>query len=120
MLSSLFYGHYTSICGRISGMSAEKNLTEAQFQKQVSSWLKKHGCEVFKMTPGAGIPDSTEDLLFLVDGFWGFLECKKSKTAKHRPGQDKTVARHNEMSYSRFVWPEIWPEVQKELEEILR
>lgn len=101
-------------------MTTEKKLTEAQFQKKVASWLRRHGCEVFKMTPGAGIPDSTEDLLFLRDGFWGFLECKKSKTAKHRPGQDKTVQRHNEMSYSRFVWPENWEEVQHELGEMLK
>lgn len=93
---------------------------ESKFQAEVVKFLKKNGCEVFKMTPGAGIPDGTEDLLFLKDGFWGFLECKTSKTAKHQPGQDKTVARHNEMSYSRFIWPEIWPEVQKELGEILK
>lgn len=96
-------------------MSTDKPLTEAQFQKQVMSWLKKHGCEVFKMTPGVGIPDSTEDLLFLKEGFWGFLECKKSKNAKKRPGQDKTVARHNEMSYSSFCYPENWEEIKKEL-----
>lgn len=101
-------------------MSANKTQTEAKFQAEVSKWLKKHGCEVFKMTPGAGIPDSTEDLLFLYEGFWGFLECKKSKNAKKRPGQDKTVARHNEMSYSRFCYPENWSELQEELEEILK
>lgn len=101
-------------------MTTEKKLTEAQFQKQVMSWLRKQGCEVYKMTPGAGIPDSTEDVHFLKDGFWGFLECKKSKNAKHQPGQDKTVARHNKMSYSRFCYPENWEDVQKELEEILR
>lgn len=92
---------------------------ESTFQRQVAKWLKSKGCEVFKMTPGAGIPDGTEDLLFLRDGFWGFLECKKSKNAPHRPGQDKTVARHNEMSYSRFCYPENWDEIQKELGQML-
>lgn len=96
-----------------------KNDSEAKFQSEVKKWLKSKGCEVFKMTPGGGVPDATEDLLFLKDGFWGFLECKKSKTAPHRPGQDKTVARHNQMSYSRFVWPQNWPEIQEELEQML-
>lgn len=96
-----------------------KSDTEAKFQAQVKKWLVSKGCEVFKMTPGSGIPDSTEDLLFLKEGFWGFLECKKSKDAKHRPGQDKTVARHNSMSYSAFCYPENWEEIKKELEVIL-
>lgn len=98
----------------------ENTIIEAKFQREVASWLRKQGCEVFKMNPGAGIPSATEDLLFLKEGLWGFLECKKARNAKHRPGQDKTVARHNEMSYSRFVWPENWKEIQKELKEILK
>lgn len=93
---------------------------EAEFKKKVIKWLKAKGCEVFKMNPGAGVPDATEDLLFLKEGFWGFLECKKSKNAKHRPGQDKTVARHNEMSYSAFCYPENWDKIQKELEKMLK
>ena len=93
---------------------------ESKFQAKVKKWLVSKGCEVYILSPGAGIPDSTEDVLFLKEGFWGFLECKKSKNAKKRPGQERTVARHNEMSYSRFTWPENWPEVQKELEEILK
>ncbi len=99
---------------------SETKISEAKFQAEVVKWLKKQGCEVFKMNPGPGVPSSTEDLLFLVDGFWGFLECKKSKNASHRPGQDKTVERHNQMSYSRFTWPENWEEVKKELKEILK
>lgn len=93
---------------------------ESKFQAKVKKWLKSQGCEVFILTPGGGIPQSTEDVLFLKDGFWGFLECKKSKNAKKQPGQEKTVARHNEMSYSRFTWPENWADVQKELKEILK
>lgn len=85
-----------------------------KFMQQVRRWLKKQGAECVDVT-------SPTTILFLKDGFWGFLECKASKSAPHRPGQDKTVARHNEMSYSRFVWPgDCWEEVQKELEEILK
>lgn len=105
----------------MSASIAPKNsISEATFQKKVAQWLKSQGCEVYKMTTGSGIPTSTEDLLFLKDGFWGFLECKKSEKAPHQPGQDKTVARHNEMSYSRFCYPENWEEIKVELKEVLR
>lgn len=98
-----------------------KNDLESKFQTEVIKWLKKQGCEVFKMSPGAGIPDGTEDLLFLKDGFWGFLECKAAKDSDHQPGQDRAVERHNQMSYSRFVWPgERWEEIKKELGEMLK
>lgn len=93
---------------------------ESKFQAQVKKWLESQGCEVFILTPGGGIPTSTEDVLFLKEGFWGFLECKKSKNAKKRPGQVQTVARHNKMSYSRFTYPENWEEVKKELEQLLK
>lgn len=94
--------------------------SEANFQKKVKKWLKEQGCEVWIISPGGGIPDSAEDVLFFKEGFYGFLECKKSKNAKHRPGQDKMVEKHNQMSYSRFCYPENWKEIQDELGEMLK
>lgn len=92
---------------------------ESKHQKEVMKWLKQQGCDVYKMHPGMGIPDGTEDVLFLKEGFWGFLECKASKNAEHRPGQDRSVERHSKMSYSRFCYPENWAEIQKELSQML-
>lgn len=49
-----------------------------------------------------GIPD----LLILHKNHWALLECKKSKDAVHQPNQDYYVDICNQMSFSRFVYPE--------------
>lgn len=58
-----------------------------------------------------GIPDLT---VFHKDR-WASLEIKKSANAKHQPNQDYYVNKMNEMSYSRFVYPENKEEVINEL-----
>lgn len=72
------------------------------------------------MTPGPGIPDATPDLLFLKDGFWGMLECKKSKTSSFRPGQKEAITKYDEMSWCKAIYPENADEVKSELMEILK
>ena len=61
-----------------------------------------------------GIPDLT---IFHKDR-WASLEVKKSATAKHQPNQDYYVNKMNEMSYSRFVYPENKDEVMNELKNL--
>ena len=61
-----------------------------------------------------GIPDLT---VFHKDR-WASLEIKKSANAKHQPNQDYYVKKMNEMSYSRFVYPENKDEVMNELKEL--
>lgn len=95
-------------------------MTEADFQKKVVSFLKKQGCFVMKTTPGPGVPKGVADLVFMKDGFYGWLECKASKTAKHQPGQDQFVKKMDEWSYAKFVWPANWTETEKELAEMLK
>lgn len=79
---------------------------ESAFQKGLINDLKKRfpGCMVLKNDPNyiQGIPD----LLVLYEGRWAALECKKAKQASHQPNQDYYVERMNEMSFSRFVYPE--------------
>lgn len=96
-------------------------MTEADFQRQVIQFLKKHGCFVMKTTPGPGVPKGTADILFCKEGFYGWLECKQAKNSKHQPGQDQFISKMDEWSYAKFVWPgEQWEKVQKELEFMLR
>lgn len=78
---------------------------------KITRYLKKHGCLVIESKAGT--------LIFFKDGFWGALEVKKSKTAKFQPLQKEMVAKMDEMSWARVVYPENWEEIQKELEEIL-
>lgn len=79
---------------------------ESAFQKGLIDDLKKRfpGCMVLKNDPNyiQGIPD----LLVLYEGRWAALECKKAKQASHQPNQDYYVERMNEMSFSRFIYPE--------------
>lgn len=90
---------------------------ESAFQKGLINDLKKRfpGCMVLKNDPNyiQGIPD----LLVLYEGRWAALECKKAKQASHQPNQDYYVERMNEMSFSRFVYPENKESVLDELQQ---
>ena len=90
---------------------------ESAFQKGLINDLKKRfpGCMVLKNDPNyiQGIPH----LLVLYEGRWAALECKKAKQASHQPNQDYYVERMNEMSFSRFVYPENKENVLDELQQ---
>lgn len=65
-----------------------------------------------------GIPD----LIVLLGKKWATLEVKKSleDRKKPRPNQEYYVNRMNNMSFSRFIYPENEKEVLDELCETLR
>lgn len=90
---------------------------ESAFQKGLINDLKKRfpGCMVLKNDSNyiQGIPD----LLVLYEGRWAALECKKAKQASHQPNQDYYVERMNEMSFSRFVYPENKETILDELQQ---
>jgi Holliday junction resolvase len=86
---------------------------ESKLQSTIIRWLKSKGAYVVKTRPGAGTPVGCPDVLFLFEGAWGAIECKASKTARWRPGQEATLAKL--LEWSPFVWkvyPENWSEVQ--------
>lgn len=93
---------------------------EAQFQSSLIRELKKRfpECIVTKMDSGhiQGIPD----LLLLWGTHWAALECKRNKSARRQPNQAYYVARMNEMSFARFIFPENKEEVLNELEQAFR
>lgn len=88
---------------------------ESGFQDRLVQSLKDRfpGCMVFKMDQIQGIPD----LLVLYKDKWASLECKKTAGAKKRPNQEYYVGKMDEMSFSRFVYPENKEEVLNELEQ---
>lgn len=92
-------------------------MLEKDFQKKVVQWLKKQGCFVMKTDPS--MHTGIADLFFCKEGFYGFIECKKSKTAKFRPGQKEFVDKMNDWSYATVAYPENWEQIKKELEEML-
>lgn len=90
-------------------------MLESKFQGNLIKKLKNEfpGCIVLKNDSSylQGIPDLT---IFYKDK-WATLECKKSANASHQPNQDYYVDQMNEMSFSRFIYPENEQEVLAEL-----
>ena len=93
---------------------------ESKFQKELLDEIKSEfpGCVVMKNDAEyiQGIPDLT----ILHKDKWAMLEVKKSRTATKRPNQEYYVNKLNDMSYSRFVYPENKDEVINELHELFK
>ena len=79
---------------------------ESQFQAQLKKKLKNMfpGCIVLKNNPDdiQGFPDLT----VLYKTHWATLECKINEHAHRQPNQEYYVNKTNQMSFSRFVYPE--------------
>lgn len=92
-------------------------MLESKFQAKLIKELKKlfPGCIVTKNNSGylQGIPD----LLILYNNKWASLECKQSAGAKRQPNQEYYVDKMNEMSFSRFIYPENKEEVLYDLQQ---
>ena len=93
-------------------------MKESKFQADLKKELKSMfpGCIVTKLDSGdiQGIPD----LLVLYKDKWATLENKRSSTASKRPNQEYYVNKMNEMSFSRFIFPENKEEVLNELHKV--
>ena len=91
-------------------------MLESKFQADLIKELKKlfPGCIVTKLDSGhiQGIPD----LLVLYKDKWATLECKKNAGAKKQPNQEYYVGLMDEMSFSRFIFPENKEEILNELQ----
>ena len=94
-------------------------MNENKFQANLIREIQTRfpGCIVMKNDSSyiQGIPD----LLILYKDRWASLEVKKDEKASHRPNQDYYVQKMNEMSFSKFVYPENRKEIMHELEQTL-
>ena len=101
-------------------MPKAKRQLERDFQPNLIKDLERlfPGCLVMKLDANyiQGIPD----LLILYGERWAVLECKRSAKAPRRPNQEHYVSRLDEMSFSRFVYPENREEVLHELQQAFR
>ena len=79
---------------------------ESKFQKELIDEIKEQypGCIVMKNDSSyiQGIPDLT----ILYKDKWAMLEVKKNSKATKQPNQEHYVEQLNDMSFSRFVYPE--------------
>lgn len=99
---------------------ADESKLEAKYQSQLIKKIKSRfpGCIVLKNDSSyiQGIPDLS---IFYRDK-WAMLEAKRSKSASHRPNQEYYVKMADDMSFSRFIYPENEEEVFCELEQAFR
>lgn len=79
---------------------------ESTFQQKLKKELEEMfpDCMISKLDSSytQGIPD----YLILYKNKWATLENKKSAKAPHQPNQDYYVDKMNNMSFSRFIYPE--------------
>ena len=93
---------------------------ERDFQSNLIKEIKEilPGCIVMKNDSSyiQGIPD----LLILYKDKWASLEVKKNSRAKKQPNQEYYVGQMDEMSFSRFIYPENKEEILNELFQTFR
>lgn len=92
-------------------------MLESNFQANLIRELKRlfPGCIVLKNDAEylQGVPD----LLVLHGKYWASLECKKNSGARRQPNQEYYVELMDDMSFSRFIYPENKEEVLDELQQ---
>ena len=90
-------------------------MKENKFQSDLKKEIKNKfpGCIVTKLDANdiQGIPD----LLILYNKKWATLGNKKSEKASKQPNQEYYVNKMDNMSFSRFIYPENKEETLKEL-----
>ena len=91
---------------------------ESKFQKDLMDEIREQypGCVIIKNDSGyiQGFPDWT----ILYGKKWAVLEAKREENAKKQPNQEHYVNKLDDMSFSRFVYPENKEQVLRELEQI--
>ena len=86
---------------------------ESSFERSLIKKIKDRFPDaiITKLNSKQGLPDR----LILYGKKWASLEFKREKDASHRPNQDWYVDKMNNMSFSRFIYPENKDEVLRDL-----
>ena len=90
-------------------------MLENRFQANLIKKIKRLFPDCIVMKNDSSYIQGIPDLLVLYKDKWASLECKTSETARHQPNQDYYVGQMNDMSFSRFIFPENEQEVLDEL-----
>ena len=92
---------------------------EAKVQKRLAQHLRSKGCFVIITKPQPGTAAGTPDIIFMLEGFWGVIECKRSKDAPWRPLQKERFEKLADWSWGAVAYPENCDEVIAEIDAIL-
>jgi hypothetical protein len=90
-------------------------MTEPEYQAKLIKKIKKIFPDCIVQKEDSGYLQGIPDLLILCNNKWATLEVKIDKDASHQPNQDYYVCKMNDMSFSRFIFPENEDEVLNEL-----
>lgn len=94
-------------------------MRESDFQAKFCNKLRKLGCKVYKMQMNATTRAGTPDCLCLLGSVWIFIEFKKTKNSKKRPGQQANIDWAMENSFGWFVYPENADEIYAEIKKLV-
>lgn len=88
-----------------------RNGVKAKLKKRLKKEFPQ--CKIFSLDPNEvqGVPD----LVVLCNNTWATLEVKNSSKAGKQPNQEFYVEEHNNMSFSRIIFPENEDEVINDL-----
>ena len=93
---------------------------ESRFQKEFIDEVKARypGCIALKND--SSYIQGFSDWTILHKDKWAVLEMKKERGAKKQPNQEYYVNKLNDMSFSRFVYPENKDEVLNDMDALFK
>lgn len=91
-------------------------MLENRFQAKLIKELKDMFPDCIVIKNDASYIQGIPDLLVLYRDKWASLECKKNASASKQPNQKYYVEKMDDMSFSRFIFPENKDEVLYELD----
>lgn len=91
---------------------------ESKFQKEFIDEVKARYPGAIALKNDSSYIQGFPDWTVLYEDKYAVLEMKKEKNAKKQPNQEYYVDKINEMSFSRFVYPENKDEVLADLDKL--
>ena len=91
---------------------------EKDFQAKFIKRIRRLGVKCYKQQMNATTRAGTPDYICLLGPVWFFLEFKRAKNAKKRPGQQENIDWANEVSFGWFCFPENEEEVYNAIKRL--
>ena len=92
-------------------------MLENKFQANLIKKIKNRFPDCIVMKNDSSYIQGIPDLTILNGNKWATLENKRNEKATKQPNQEYYVNKMNNMSFSRFIFPENQDEILKELDE---